>query len=204
MRRTLLITAILLSASATALAQETHPLIEAYGTYQIFRADIDFLGDESLQGWGAGVQWNPWRWVGAVAEINGAYGSSRASGPTVNPLGPATQTFKVGTNVHTYVFGPRASWRTKPATVFVHGLFGFATNSADCSSCPVFTSVNNNQFAMKRGGGVDFNINSGIAIRAAQFDYVPVHSDLGLNGGGSSYLRNWTYQAGIVFKFKQR
>jgi opacity protein-like surface antigen len=198
MKRMLFLTAILLLTAVQGLAQSEHPKIEAYGTYQFFRADIDILDNESLHGWGAGVQWNPYRWLGAVAEMNGAYGSSKAQGPVVNPLAPTTPV-DVTTNVHTYLFGPRIAWRTRPITAFAHSLFGFGTLSVDCPGC---NSINNNKFAMALGGGLDINITKGIAIRAAQFDYVPINTSLALNSGGSSYFRNSRFQAGVVFKFK--
>ena len=198
MKRMLFLTAILLVTSVPGLAQSEHPKIEAYGLYQFFRADIDVLDNESLHGWGAGVQYNPYGWLGAVAEFNGAYGSSQSTGPVVNPLAPTTP-LDVETKVHTYLFGPRASWRTKPVTAFAHALFGFGTLSLDCAGCN-FSS--NNKFAMAIGGGLDVNITRNVAIRAAQFDYVPINTSLNLNGGGSNYFRNSRFQAGVVFKFK--
>jgi opacity protein-like surface antigen len=201
MKRMLILTAILLVASVPGLAQSEHPRIEAYGTYQLFTADIDALDNETLHGWGAGVQWNPKKWLGTVAEINGAYGSSKAPELLVNPLSTSAATIDVNTNVHTYLFGPRVSWRTRPITAFAHSLFGFGTLSVNCNTC--VNSINNNKFAMALGGGIDVNITPGIAIRAAQFDYVPINSSLALNGGGSSYLRNSRFQAGVVFKFKR-
>ena len=197
MRKILFIMAILLVASITGFSQDEAPKIEAYGTYTLFRADIDIFNNESLQGWGAGVQWNPQRYLGLVAEFNGSYGSSNVPNPTL----PGT-TVKVGTNVYSYLFGPRVSYRTKPLTLFAHSLFGFATLQTDlANNCPTCNTINKNQFAMALGGGVDVNITKVIAIRAGDFDYVPIHSDLPLNNGGSSYFRNFRYQAGVVFKF---
>jgi opacity protein-like surface antigen len=185
--------AIMLFASMTILAQDDHPKIEAYGTYTLFIADIDNFNNESLHGWGVGAQWNPLKYVGGVAEFSGSYGSSRFQSPT-----QPGATIKVGTNVYTYMFGPRVSWRTKPVTVFAHSLFGFATLQTDCSSC---NTLNTNRFAMALGGGIDVNITKGLAIRAAQLDYVPINSPLALNDGGSSYFRNTRFQTGVVFKF---
>jgi opacity protein-like surface antigen len=197
MSRVFLITAILLFASASGLAQVEHPKTEISGTYQAFVADIDFLDNETLQGWGFGVQWNPSRWLGVVTEFNGAYGSSKVTGPVINPLATAALT-DIDTSVHTYLFGPRVSWRANRVTAFAHTLFGGGTLSVDCSTC---NSVSNTKFAMSIGGGLDVNINPRIAIRVMQFDYVPIKTSLGLNFGDSSYFRNSRYQAGVVFKY---
>ena len=193
MKRIPFLLAMLLIAATTALAQNDHPRIEAYGTYQLMIADIDALDNETLHGFGGGVQWNPMKYLGAVAEVNGAYGSSNFQS--------ATGTVKVNTHVYTYLFGPRGSYRTNKFTLFAHGLFGFSTLNIDQKNCSACVSVSNNKFAAAVGGGVDVNVTPGLAIRAGQFDYVPIKTGLALNNGGSSYFRNFRYQAGVVFKF---
>src|SRR5262245_38426899 len=164
------VVAILMVSSMRSFAQDGHPGLEVYGTYSLLRADIDAFNNESLQGWGAGVQWNPFRVVGLAAEVTGNYGSTNVLSRTV----PGSTT-KVGTNVYMYLVCPRASWRTRPFTLFAHSLFGFATLDAnEATNCVVCTSITNNKFAMALGGGIDINLTKGLAIRAGQFDYVPI------------------------------
>jgi hypothetical protein len=62
----------------------------------------------------------------------------------------------------------------------------------------------NTEFAMAIGGGVDVNLGERFAIRAVQFDYVPIHTDVNARltqTGSSSWLHNTRFQFGFVFKF---
>lgn len=56
-------------------------------------------------------------------------------------------------------------------------------------------SASGNGYALMAGGGVDFNINRALAFRAAQADWMLVHS----NGQTSS--KNMRFSTGIVLKF---
>src|SRR5262245_26170807 len=166
---------ILFVASVTSYAQGEYSRNEVYGTYSYLKADIDFLADESLQGWGAGYQMNFHRYIGFVAEFGGNYGSSQFTVAVPGRIILAN----TDTSLTTYLFGPRATYRTRPVNVYGHFLLGAGRNSA--------AGVSNTEFAMAIGGGVDVNLSRRFAIRAGQFDYLPVHSDLPLNAGGSSW-----------------
>ena len=63
------------------------------------------------------------------------------------------------------------------------------------------TSITKWQFAMAIGGGLDVNLGKKFAIRAAQIDWLPVHSDLTEIGLSKGYLNNVRYMFGAVFKF---
>jgi len=186
--KSLAIITILLAASVVANAQNGFPKAEIWGTYNLLIADVDLLDDESLQGWGAGFQGNFNRYFGLVSEFGGNYGSSQVAVPP-----PGTGTIKVNTSVYTFLFGPRASYRTRQVTAFGHFLLGGARLKAQ--------STANTEFAMAIGGGLDVNLSERFAIRAGQFDYLPINSDLPLSGGTSSWFQNFRYQAGVVFKF---
>lgn len=197
MRKLLLVMAITLVASATVNAQSDYPKGEIFGTYTLFVADIDALNNESMHGWGFGAQWNLSKWFGVVGEYSAAHGSS---GPlTVQQPGRIVVIPKVDVRARTYLFGPRISWRAKPVTVFAHYLIGGGHLKVEDEVTGY--RVGNNEVAMAVGGGLDVNIGSKFAIRAAQFDYLPIHSDLPLNSGGSSWSRNTRFQTGVVFKF---
>jgi len=47
---------------------------------------------------------------------------------------------------------------------------------------------------------MDVSVGRRFAIRVAQFDWLPIRSDLNLEGAGS-FFNNWRYQAGGVIKF---
>lgn len=199
MRKLLLLLATILAVSATANAQDEYPRGEIYATYNLFVADIDLLDNESLHGWGFGVQGNLNKWLGLVGEYSAAHGSS---GPlSVAVSGRIVLIPKVDLRERTFLFGPRVSLRTKPVTVFGHFLLGGGHLKVE-DEATGFTA-GNNEFAMAVGGGLDVNLSENFAIRAFQFDYLPIHSDLQLNQGGSSWSRNSRFQAGVVFKFGQ-
>jgi hypothetical protein len=62
--------------------------------------------------------------------------------------------------------GPRFAFRTRSVTPFVHALFG--------ASYSRFQGNQENQFAMKWGGGVDFNFGRHYAWRLEANDFVHV------------------------------
>jgi opacity protein-like surface antigen len=193
MKRVLLLLMVAVAVTVTANAQE-HPRYEIYGTYSLMVADIDPLDDETIHGFGAGFQGNLNKYLGVVGEFTFNWGRSQPTPvPPAVPLGADTR-------VYTILFGPRVSYRTRPVTIFGHYLVGPANSKVDQDAGPDL-SFSNTEIAMAVGGGVDINVSKRIAIRGGQFDYLSVHSDLPLNNGGSSWFRNFRYQAGVVFKF---
>ena len=195
MKRCLMLLAFFVIGTVAANAQD-YPKAEVWGTYNVFVADIDVLNNESLHGWGAGVQGNLNKWFGIVGEYSAAHG---ASGPiTVAGVGTIPE---VDLRVRTYLFGPRLSYRTKPVTVFGHVLAGGGHVKVEDERTG-FTA-GNQEFAMAVGGGIDVNLGKRFAIRAAQFDYLPIHTDIRarVGGGGSSWAHNSRFQTGFVFKF---
>jgi hypothetical protein len=80
--------------------------------------------------------------------------------------------------------------------VFSHCLLGAGINKIDY----YINSYTKWQFAFAVGGGVDVNVGKRFAFRAAQIDWLPIRSNLELEGAGS-FFSNWRYQAGGVIKF---
>jgi len=183
------------ATAATSNAQE-YPKSEIYGTYSGLLADIDVshatITGHGLDGYGLGFQYNLAKYFGLVAEFT----SNSSSGPIRDQQG--TIVLMLDTRVNVLLFGPRLAYRTKRVTAFAHYLIGTANRKLGYDNVP---SVTNTELAMGVGGGLDVNITKHFAIRAAQFDYVPIHSDLPLNSGGGRWFRNFRYQGGVVFKF---
>jgi len=88
-------------------------------------------------------------------------------------------------------------------TVFGHFMVGGANSQLRDEKGTSGFDESNTEFAMVIGGGLDVNLGKHYAIRAAQFDYVPIHTDINerVGGGTSSWLHNTRYQVGFVFKF---
>jgi opacity protein-like surface antigen len=194
MRTFILLAAILLVASAPGYAQDEIPRFEVAGMFNLLRADIDVLGNQTMYGYGAGAQVNANEYFSLVAEWSAAHGSS---GPTeIFQSGTTYEIPLVDTRVQTILAGPRLYRRKRALNMFAHLLVGAGTNKIDYN----FGSYTKWQFAFALGGGVDVNVGKRFAIRLAQFDWLPVRSDLQLEGAGS-FFNNWRYQAGGVIKF---
>jgi opacity protein-like surface antigen len=201
-KRVLFLLTVVFFTSISAQAQEDYRKFEFWGTYTLLVADIDILDNESLHGYGFGAQGNINKYFGLVGEFTSTHG---ASGPItiIPPTPPVILIPELDTRVNTFLFGPRVSYRTKPVTLFAHVLLGGANTNLEDEQGTSGFDESNTEFAMAIGGGIDINIGSRFAIRAAQFDYLPVHTDINerLTGGSSSWLQNTRFQTGAVFKF---
>jgi opacity protein-like surface antigen len=209
MRRILLLITAVFIVSVSANAQD-YPRVEAWGSYSLFRADIDVLDNETLHGYGLGIQGNLSRHFGAVFEFTSNHG---ASGPvTIAVPGALIIVPELDTRINTFMGGPRFSYRPRAVTLFAHALFGGADSKLRDEKGGSGFNESNTEFAMAFGGGLDVNLGRHFAIRAAQFDYLPIHTDVNtrLTGDGgvgaissstSHWLHNTRYQAGLVFKF---
>lgn len=123
------------------------------------------------KGFGVDGSLNFNRWFGIKADINGHYSD------------PA--------NIHTFMFGPKLSWRSENVT-----FFGEALGGIEHFSSP---SLKGNTSAVAAfGGGVELWINRRIAWRAIQADYLyQTHptEDVGQTGT----FHGARLQSGIVF-----
>jgi opacity protein-like surface antigen len=154
-----------------AFAQD-YPKGEIFAGYNYLRVNPGGgLDGINTNGWAASVAGNFKDWLGIEGQFTGNYAS---------PGG-------VSTHAYTYLFGLKlASRKNEKFTPYVHTLFGGATVGG--------AGVSENGFAMAFGGGIDYNATDSIAIRVGQFDYVPTHIL-------SAWQHNFSYSAGIVFRF---
>ena len=184
MKKLLLVAVFLLGFSMVVMAQDT-PIAEVYGGYAYFHPDTQGGDSFNMNGFDLSAAINGNKWLGFLADFGGYYGSMGGSGDD-----------KANVNIYTLMFGPKIAIRKGKVTPFGEALFGYGRVKAttDVSN---FLALRENNFAMAFGGGVDINLNSLIAIRPAQLDYVMIQMQ------GQS-LNNFRYTAGIVFRLGKR
>lgn len=158
--------------STAALAQDL-PRGEFSAGYSFIRVNPGSgAASLNLSGWFASLAGNVNDWFGIVGEFSGHYGSPG----------------NVGSDIHTYLFGPRISWRKNEAfTPYAHALFGAARVG-------VGPGTGTTDFGMAFGGGVDARVNDTIAVRVGQLDYV-------LTKFGNSSQHNVRLSVGLTFRF---
>lgn len=168
--RNLLLGTLMLVLALTALAPladaQDNARLRLFGGYQVTRTD--------------GQNANAWTASGAVRV-------TKNIGVKVDVTGlnsPGT--------TRVYLGGIEARTTGTKTEVFVHGLIGGARTEASAGSTLV--GFKDTAFAAAIGGGVDLAINEGIAIRAAQFDYLRAP----VAGAGKN---NFRFATGLVLRF---
>ncbi len=195
MRRHIVLLAIVVGMSVLAETQEV-PQVEIFGGYSLFhfdKQDVDSLAagagvpagtfsiNQIMHGWEGAAQFNINKWLGAVADISGHYGTP------VSVAGVGD----VKASTYNYLFGPQINIRGNKAKGFVHALFG--GNHIGAHTEPAGFSATDNAFAFAIGGGVDVNVSKTFAVRPGQFDYIYTNHDFGLG-----HQNNFRFSAGVV------
>lgn len=159
----------------TATSQASFPLATSFAS-------------ANLNGWNGSLEYKPIRWLGAVADFGGSYGTQQITlgCEVIIPCPPPP--FNAGVHVHSILFGPRLSISVGKVTPFVHGLVGLAHTSLTGSS-----NFSDTARSWAIGGGLDYRLAKGIAWR--------VQAD-GLN---SSFFgrnqSNFRLSTGVVLHF---
>jgi hypothetical protein len=120
-------------------------------------------------GWNASLTGNFKHILGITGDFGGVYRSNRTY-----------------SSVHTYTVGPVLTARLPVVQPFVHALFGGATTTG---------TVQETDFAMLVGGGLDIGLRKGIGLRLFQADWLMTYF------GNSTQNRQGRLSAGIVIKF---
>ncbi len=140
----LMLMVLLVLTSVSAWAQDKFPKAEVFGGFSVLSLDPGYERIQPL-GFQASVTGNFHKNFGVVGDFGGQY--------------------KNGAGVYEYLFGPKFSMRQRKATVFAHALFGGINAGGH---------VSDSAFAMGFGGGLDVNVNDHFAVRAVQFDWIPI------------------------------
>jgi hypothetical protein len=177
MRKLVLSALVVLAFAFAAMAQDT-PKAEVFGGYQYTRfSPGGGLDGINANGWDAAISGNFNKWFAVKGDFSGAYnGDLLGSG--------------ISGSMHTFTFGPEINFRGEHGKVFAHALFGGAHISGGGAS--------DSAFAMRFGGGGDWNITNRVAWRVVQVDYLPTHFDFGL---GDTWEHHFAVATGVVFRF---
>jgi opacity protein-like surface antigen len=133
-----------------AVAQDV-PKAEVFGGYS--------WSGGNFHGWNASATGNITKRFGIVADFSGHYGS--------DPSGPIL----VKQSAHSFLFGPRVSFRGKKFTPFVYALIGATRFHESATVAGLRLTDTNTGFSSALGVGLDIKMNNRIAIRAFQIDY---------------------------------
>jgi hypothetical protein len=189
--------------AAGARAQIPHA--ELFGGYSYVRAGylpIQPVGTVNLNGWNASIAYKPIRWIGLVADFGGTYGSARSLGPLVGCPQPLCRgANNVSTGAYTFLFGPRLYVPIGRVTPFVHVMAGAVhdSNTGTNTLTTALGSLTDTSFATALGGGVDYRIIPGLAIRIAQLDYMRTGLfSIPILGNSQN---NFRFSTGLVLRF---
>lgn len=146
-----------------------------------------FFTSSNLNGWNGSLEYKPIRWLGAVADFGGSYGTQQVT-PGCEVITPCPPPFNASAHIHSVLFGPRASLSVGKFRPFVHGLVGVAHASLTGSS-----NFSDTARSWAIGGGVDYRLAKGIGWRF-QAD------DLNTNSFGKTQS-NFRLSTGVAFHF---
>jgi opacity protein-like surface antigen len=150
LKKTLCSMCLVFLALMPVFAQDV-PKAEVFGGYS--------WSGGNFHGWNASAAGNINKRFGIVADFSGHYGS--------DPGGPIL----VKQIAHSFLFGPRVSFRGKRLTPFVYALFGATRYEESAIVSGQRLSNSSTGFSSALGAGLDVKVNDRIAIRAFQIDY---------------------------------
>jgi opacity protein-like surface antigen len=126
-----------------------------------------FAGRVSLNGWDASASIRLFHWLRAAGDVGAGYGTVPVAFSSLLGSGKVN----ANTNLHTYLFGPRASVSVGRLTPFAQALFGLAHQSIAANAFITNVVQHDTAFAFDAGGGVDYRLVSRVAWRV-QADYL--------------------------------
>jgi opacity protein-like surface antigen len=132
------------------LAQDI-PKVELFGGYS--------WAGGNFHGWNSSVTGNVTKRFGIVADVSGQYGSELEG------------SVRVKQDAHSFLFGPRFSFRGKRLNPFLYALLGVTRFHESATVSGREFSASDSGFSSALGGGLDVKVNERVAIRAFQIDY---------------------------------
>lgn len=179
MRNLFAITLMLLVLTFTATAQEVSK-VDVFGGYQFGHIDAFGIQRVNLNGWNGQFTRYFSRNFGLTGDVAGIYGTPNVGG------------FPSKITMYSFMSGPTLRISLARSTPFVHSLFGAMKANVDDGA------LSATSFVWALGGGLDYDVNRSIAVRAVQFDYMGTKFNY---APGSDGQNNFRYSGGVVFKF---
>jgi opacity protein-like surface antigen len=220
MRRVLKLAIAVVLSCLPAFAQDHR--VEVFGGYSLFVIDGDDLrrfgpvlsrlrgndtGTPIFHGWDGELSLRVTPLISIVADVSGHYQNVTVVQSAIFGNQPNIN-IEVKTQMYNFLAGPRVSFKAGAVRPFAHVLVGLShmhTDSklADNSSVP---SVNDNNFALALGGGIDLPITGSFSIRPLKLDYMLLKTDPNAlssftTAPSPSTTSNLRYAAGVVFRF---
>ena len=160
--------------------------VEVAGGYSLMRDDD---GDATFPlGWFASVAADVAGPLALVGEASGSYKSM--GGLDIN----------VSTNIHTFMGGPRLTWRASRVAPYVQMLFGGARFSTTFTLPEERLSDAQNYFAMAPGGGIDIPFSGRGAVRVgANIRWIRAEQYT-TNGPEPFTFREFQFITGVVIR----
>lgn len=141
---------LVMLAPLPAMSQEV-PKAEVFGGYS--------WAGGNFHGWNASVTGNINRRFGIVADFSGHYGSELEGSILVKQ------------RAHSFLFGPRVSFRGKRLNPFVYALLGATRFEESATISGQRLSHSDTGFSSALGAGLDVKVNDRVYVRAFQIDY---------------------------------
>jgi len=192
MRKSFLVSIVLIASLAVAASAQAQDKVEIFGGYSFLRSSVPITVTllcpappcvptttnqvGNLQGWEASGTLKPKGWFGVTADFAGQYG-------TIN-----------GANTHltTFMAGPQVSFPGK-VSPFARVLVGEARVGGSSALVQAF-APNNNSIAAAVGVGIDIKVFPALYVRPIQVEYMTTR----LNSVMQNHARA---SAGIVVHF---
>jgi len=195
---------------------DDRPRVEIFGGYSMFKPEVpsDILkGNNSttidgqrftangedvknlaqfllgnVLGWGASGTFNFTRVFGVTGDVSGHY-------RRLGDIRSGNDVASADANIHTFLGGPKFTWRTARTSTFAEALFGVGRISASAQLNASHASYEEHGFAGAIGGGFDINISKRLAARLIEVDYFPYRSK------GEFFFNNVRWRSGLVLRF---
>jgi len=142
----------------------------------------------NVLGWGASGTFNFTRVFGVTGDVSGHY-------RRLGEIRSGNDVASADANIHTFLGGPKFTWRTARTSTFAEALFGIGRISASAQLNASHASYEEHGFAGAIGGGFDVNISRRLAARLIEVDYFPYRSK------GEFFFNNVRWRSGLVLRF---